>query len=310
MPWYARSGGPKAPSWKSGSTSSCTPSDAGHAIASDAPSGSTGRSTRVPARSTSPTREWGFRSASPASGCARCAVRTFLSVRTAGAAATGSAEGRTDRQRVPCAYKEACRHSRNRLYRVSVVSMVTAIKGREVSVVAQSANPEARFVSIPVSTDRLVHAFGPGFKAGRRVSCDKCLGACWGFDELSERAEPGGRAGTVIGAAMTDHGELDSRLAARSGNGSGRSPASKALLGKRPSGPQHQAKPAASLVVEEEPSPAVQGEGHGRGEDPGSAAPKNLPAYGAWNVWKVTTGTGEALPGPVTLRRLPELPVL
>src|SRR5215471_12066179 len=39
-----------------------------------------------------------------------------------------------------------------------------------------------------------------------------------------------------------------SRLAARSGNGSGRSPASKALLGEQLSGPQREAKPAASLV--------------------------------------------------------------
>src|SRR5512132_3128646 len=76
-----------------------------------------------------------------------------------------------------------------------------------------------------------------------------------------------------------------SRLAARSGNGSGRSPASRALLGEQPSGLQHQAKPAASLVAlssgggEEEPSPAVRGEGHGRGVEPGSAALKNLPAY-------------------------------
>jgi hypothetical protein len=39
-----------------------------------------------------------------------------------------------------------------------------------------------------------------------------------------------------------------SRLAARSGDGPGRSPASKALLGERLSGPQREAKPAASLV--------------------------------------------------------------
>jgi hypothetical protein len=31
-----------------------------------------------------------------------------------------------------------------------------------------------------------------------------------------------------------------------------------------------------------------------------NAAAKNPPAYGAWNVQIVTTGTGEALPGPVT----------
>ncbi len=48
----------------------------------------------------------------------------------------------------------------------------------------------------------------------------------------------------------------------------------------------------------EEPSPAGKGEGQGRREVPGSAAPKNLPAYGKWNASKVTHGTGEALPGP------------
>jgi len=70
-------------------------------------------------------------------------------------------------------------------------------------------------------------------------------------------------------------------------------------------GPQHQAKPAASLEAllsgggQGEPSPGIRGEGHGSGEDPGGAAAKNSPAYGAWNVQKVATGTGEALPGPM-----------
>ena len=70
-------------------------------------------------------------------------------------------------------------------------------------------------------------------------------------------------------------------------------------------GPQHQAKPAASLGAlssggeKREPSLGIQGEGHGNGEDPGGAAVKNSPAYGAWNVQKVAAGTGEALPGPV-----------
>ena len=41
------------------------------------------------------------------------------------------------------------------------------------------------------------------------------------------------------------------------------------------------------------------GEGQGRCEEPGSAAPKDSPAYGAWNVQKGATGTGEALPGPL-----------
>jgi hypothetical protein len=53
---------------------------------------------------------------------------------------------------------------------------------------------------------------------------------------------------------------------------------------------------------EEEPSRGQQGEGHGRGEEPGSAALRNLPAYGAWNVEKVAAETGEALSGPAALR--------
>ena len=44
----------------------------------------------------------------------------------------------------------------------------------------------------------------------------------------------------------------------------------------------------------------MHGEGHGRGEEPEIAAVKDPPAYGAWNVQIVATGTGEALPGPVT----------
>ena len=41
---------------------------------------------------------------------------------------------------------------------------------------------------------------------------------------------------------------------------------------------------------------------YGRGEEPELAAVKNPPAYGAWNVQIVTTGTGEALPGRNALR--------
>jgi hypothetical protein len=33
-------------------------------------------------------------------------------------------------------------------------------------------------------------------------------------------------------------------------------------------------------------------------------APKDSPAYGAWNVQIVARGTGEALPGPATCGRL------
>jgi hypothetical protein len=45
------------------------------------------------------------------------------------------------------------------------------------------------------------------------------------------------------------------------------------------------------------PSRGNHGEGHGSGVDPGSAAARDCPAYGARNVQKVMAGTGEALPG-------------
>src|SRR6266540_754379 len=42
-----------------------------------------------------------------------------------------------------------------------------------------------------------------------------------------------------------------------------------------------------------EPSLARWGEGHGRGEALGNAAPKNPAAYGTWNGGRVVVGTGE-----------------
>jgi len=45
------------------------------------------------------------------------------------------------------------------------------------------------------------------------------------------------------------------------------------------------------------PSRGNHGEGHGSGEDPGCAAARDCPAYGARNVQMVAAGTGEALPG-------------
>ena len=43
-----------------------------------------------------------------------------------------------------------------------------------------------------------------------------------------------------------------------------------------------------------EPSPALEGEGRGRGEELGSATPKNPAAYGAWNGETAIGKTGEA----------------
>jgi hypothetical protein len=81
-----------------------------------------------------------------------------------------------------------CRHSPNRLYRASVRRMIENAELREVSRVRRPAQPEARLTQIGIDTQALVDKFGAqGFTVGMRVSCDKCLGACWGFDTLPAR---------------------------------------------------------------------------------------------------------------------------
>jgi hypothetical protein len=47
-----------------------------------------------------------------------------------------------------------------------------------------------------------------------------------------------------------------------------------------------------------EPSLFPAGEGHGRHPLVLERVPRNLPAQGAWNGWKVVVGTGEGLLGP------------
>lgn len=87
------------------------------------------------------------------------------------------------------------------------------MRGREVSLVRQPANPEARFRSIPVSTENLSQALGSEFRPGIPVSCDKCLGRCWGFDELPEQMDRNAPQGTIVDASLTDDGEVDMVLA-------------------------------------------------------------------------------------------------
>jgi hypothetical protein len=38
--------------------------------------------------------------------------------------------------------------------------------------------------ALRVDSDRLVAKLGSRFAIGMPVNCDKCLGECWGFDEL------------------------------------------------------------------------------------------------------------------------------
>lgn len=92
------------------------------------------------------------------------------------------------RCRVCCAAD--CEHRPDRLYRTSVGAIITNItEVREVSLVGRPAQPEARLTKISVSTEGLSRALGPEFHLGVRVSCDQCLGECWGFAELGESVD-------------------------------------------------------------------------------------------------------------------------
>jgi hypothetical protein len=87
----------------------------------------------------------------------------------------------------PCAVcvQPLCRHLPDRLYRAPVVSIISEIdEVREVSVVGRPAVPEARLQELPIETSALRERFGSAFHEGVRISCDLCLGACWGFDGL------------------------------------------------------------------------------------------------------------------------------
>ena len=112
----------------------------------------------------------------------------------------------------PVCLQDRCPHSRDRLYRVAVYAMVTRMQGRKASWVSRPADPEARMLAIPVSPEVLRERFGPSFKLGTPVSCDKCLGDCWGFDELPANADLG-RVGTVVAAALAEEQNVDLTLA-------------------------------------------------------------------------------------------------
>ncbi len=111
--------------------------------------------------------------------------------------------------RCPICLQEECRHSPRRLYRVSLTAIVTKIRGREVSWVRRPANPETRLLSISVSNDDLANHFGEAFTPGVPLSCDKCLGPCWGFSEFEPPVDDGNEpVGAVAGATVTDDGEM------------------------------------------------------------------------------------------------------
>lgn len=87
-------------------------------------------------------------------------------------------------------YRDRCRHRADRLYKTSLTRIVTDIEFREVSLVPRPAGVTTRLLELPVSMGALREAFGPAFTPGTRVSCDQCLGECWGFTDLPDMASP------------------------------------------------------------------------------------------------------------------------
>jgi hypothetical protein len=93
----------------------------------------------------------------------------------------------------PCrvCMQDSCRHRSDRLYPARVISIVKNVDNvREISLVRRPANPEARMTELPeTSSSEFAKKFGPRFKPGMTLSCDRCLGECQGFDELTESIE-------------------------------------------------------------------------------------------------------------------------
>jgi hypothetical protein len=88
----------------------------------------------------------------------------------------------------PCrvCFDDSCRrHKADRLYRAPVIKVISDVEFHELSWVSRPADPEARLLALPVDSKRLTTKLGPGFVMGMTVNCDKCLGECWGFDELN-----------------------------------------------------------------------------------------------------------------------------
>jgi hypothetical protein len=83
-------------------------------------------------------------------------------------------------------YQEVCRHRTDRLYKTRLTRIVTDMEILEVSFVSRPAGVVTRLLELPVSMTDLQEAFGPEFTPGTRISCDLCLGDCWGFTELPD----------------------------------------------------------------------------------------------------------------------------
>jgi hypothetical protein len=107
-----------------------------------------------------------------------------------------------------CVEESCTRHDADRLYKASPASVVTEMEALEVSLVRKPANPEARLLALPVDVASLSRGLGPDFKVGMPVSCEKCLQACGGFDQVDVEHRDG-PVGTVVDTHMNDEGDAD-----------------------------------------------------------------------------------------------------
>lgn len=80
---------------------------------------------------------------------------------------------------------EDCTHITGRTYDGQMcVREIHSAKLVEVSFVPRPANPDARITSETLDMRDLRRQFGPSFKPGVRISCDRCLNRCLGVNEV------------------------------------------------------------------------------------------------------------------------------
>ena len=140
--------------------------------------------TSTSARSGSPTRRWVSRSDTSRIRSARFVAMSFPECPHIRGRSYWVRGGIGQSGHCPvCLSENDCAHRSDRLYRVSVVSIVTSGEVREVSWVDRPGVPEARILSLPIDTQRLVAHLPSEFRVGMPVNCDFCLLPCEGVEE-------------------------------------------------------------------------------------------------------------------------------
>jgi hypothetical protein len=79
--------------------------------------------------------------------------------------------------RMPCP-----RHIVGETYEASAGAIIREAEIDEISLVGRPAQPDARLIALPIDTNDLMDALGPGFKVGMRVDCSRCLLPCHGLE--------------------------------------------------------------------------------------------------------------------------------